>query len=107
MTTADVSKDQLPIAFTMLTFALREAFLHVAERDGVEQLRALYERIQERLDDFNSLLTAASDLERPNAPAFQADMPGAVRAGSATIDALVDSVIAEITGQNGQGDPGV
>lgn len=104
-TTANVDKDHLPVAYAMLFIALEAALTHIAKQAGTEDWhRDLYDIIQKTFDDMNASAMMFTPPNRSDAPAHIKDMPGAIRAGSATVDAAFDAVIAKMQG-GADGDP--
>jgi 4-hydroxy-3-methylbut-2-enyl diphosphate reductase IspH len=94
---AELDNDQLPVAYAALCAAFEVALTHIAEMSSADDWHVeVYEKIQRQLDTLNELFTAASLIERENLLPSQKDMPGAIRAGSATIDALFDSVLTKL-----------
>ena len=102
-----IHKDHLHIAYVMLFHALEEVLTAVAEQQASEDWhRPLYERVQRRLDANNAALTkVAAQMDRDTLPAHLHDMPGAVRAGSATVDAAFDTALAKMR-KRAERDPG-
>lgn len=96
-TSANVAKDHLPVAYGMLYFALEAALTHIAKQAGTEDWhRDLYDTIQKLFDDMNASAMMIPPREGDDIPAHTKDMPGAIRAGSATVDAAFDAVIAKM-----------
>lgn len=103
---ANISAEHLPVAFAMLYIALQTALTHIAEQASTDDWhQGLYERIQRALDDMNASAIAASQFINKDSPAFAQDMPGAIRAGSATVDAAFDAVFSEMR-RRADGNPG-